>query len=250
MSASHPYSLGDAVKRFQAELIQDVPLLVAAAALAYSQIANRSFLLPLLYVGTSFLTTLAAAGKLGASSNYFVEWETALCLGGGIGYHLLRPYFVKPGARPAVLFGLLAALALANLRPPQVSEAPKPPWQTVPAASLSGCQHAYEYVKNASGVLTENIGELVVAGKPAIVFEPFLWTREVRSKGWPDAPVVDLIRSRQIHLILLSNDVRFMKRDPQQERWPPSVLDAIAENYKLVRVFDCAESSFAYEPKP
>jgi hypothetical protein len=106
-------------------------------------------------------------------------------------------------------------------------------------------------VKNYRGerILSENVGALVVARKSAIVFEPFLWTRQVRSSGWPDTQVVNLIRSRQIQLIILDNDVGSLKRDQKQERWPPSVLDAIEQNYKLVRVFECADSGFAYEPK-
>jgi hypothetical protein len=98
-------------------------------------------------------------------------------------------------------------------------------------------------------ILSENVGPLVMAEKPAIVFEPFLWTREVLSNGWPDTRVVNLIRSKEIQLIILSKDLTVMRNDPKEERWPPSVLDAIDENYKLARMFDCPDSSFAYQPK-
>ena len=249
-SARHPYSLWDAIGHFWPQLLQDLPLLVPVIALIHLQLLKQSISLPLFYVCVSFLATLAAVGKLGANSNYFLEWEAALCLGAGTGYSFLRKRFIRPGTRPAVVFSLLAALTLANTRGFQVNEVPKVPWQTV-SPSLLDCARAYEYVKNYRGerILSENVGALVVGRKSAIVFEPFLWTRQVRSSGWPDTQVVNLIRSRQIQLVILGNDVGSLKKDQKQERWPPSVLDAIEQNYKLVRAFECADSSFAYEPK-
>jgi hypothetical protein len=251
-SAGHPHSFLGGLERFRSQLMLDIPLLVAAVALIYYLVLRKAVSLPAFYISASALTTLAAVGKLGASSNYFLEWEAALCLSAGCGYAFLRRLFLKPGTRPAVLFGLLASLALANTRSPQVDEVPRPAWVPgPPALTLSGCGLAYEYVKSYRGgpILSENVGALVMAGKPPIVFEPFLWTREVLSHGWPDTRVVNLIRSREIQLIILSNDLEIMRRDPKQERWPPSVLDAIEENYKLTRIFDCVDSSFAYEPK-
>jgi hypothetical protein len=252
-NAGHPHSLVGGVVRSWPQLMLDIPLLVAVIVLIYYEVINEAVSLPVFYVLASLLTTLAAVGKLGASSNYFLEWEAALCLGAGCGYAFLRRLFMKPGTRPAVLFGLLASLALANTRGPRVNEGPSAPWVTAPSAfTLSGCGLAYEYVKSYRGeqILSESVGPLVMAGKPAIVFEPFLWTREVLRNGWPDTRVVNLIRSREIQLIILSNDAEIMKRDPNHERWPPSVPGAIEDNYKLTRIFDCAESSFAYEPKP
>jgi len=251
-SAGHPYSFVGGLERFRSQLMLDIPLLVAAVALIYYLVLGEAVSLPAFYISASALTTLAAVGKLGGNSNYFLEWEAALCLSAGCSYAFLRRLFINRGTRPAVILGLLASLALANIRRPQVHGLPTPPWATGPPAfTLSGCGLAYEYVKSYRGeqILSENVGPLVMAGKPAVVFEPFLWTREVLGNGWPDTRVVNLIRSREIQLIIVGNDVQIMKKDPNQERWPPSVLDAIEENYKITRIFDCADSSFAYEPK-
>jgi hypothetical protein len=252
-NAGHPHSFAGGCERFGLQLILDIPLLVPAIALIYQQVVSEEpASLPIFYACASALATIAAVGKMGANSNYYLEWEAALCLIAGCGYAFLRGLFIKPGTRPAVVFGLLASLALANTRGPRVNEMPRPPWVTNPTAlTLTGCRLAYQFVKSYRGeqILSENLGALVLAETPPVVFEPFLWTREVRTSGWPDTRIVNLIRSREIQLIILENDVERMKRDPNQERWPPDVLDAIEQNYKLTRIFDCAESSFAYEPK-
>jgi hypothetical protein len=196
-SAGHPYSFVGGLERFRSQLMLDTPLLIAAIALIYYQVLKETADLPVFYVSASLLATLATVAKLGANSNYFLEWETALCLAAGCGYALLRKLLTKPGTRPAVLLGLLASLALANTRGPRVSEPPRPPWATAPRAfTLSGCRLAYEYVKSYRGeqILSENVGPLVMAGKPAIVFDPFSWTRELLNKRWPDTRVVSLIR--------------------------------------------------------
>ena len=252
-NAGHPHSFAGGLERFGLQLMLDIPLLVPAVVLIYQLVVSEGAAsLPIFYACASALATIAAVGKMGASSNYYLEWEVALCLTAGCGYAFLRRLFMKPGTRPAVVFGLLASLALANTRGPRVNEIPQPPWVRDPGPlTLTGCRLAYQFVKSYRGqqILSENLGALVLARTPPVVFEPFLWTREVRTRGWPDARVVNLIRSREIQLIILDNDVDVMRRDPNQERWPPAVLDAIEQNYKLTRIFDCPESSFAYEPK-
>ena len=81
------------------------------------------------------------------------------------------------------------------------------------------------------------------------VSDPFAWTREVVDSGWPDADIINLIRSRQVELIVLAHDVRTVKADSSQDRWPKSVAEAIEHNYQLVRTFDCAAANFVYQPE-
>jgi hypothetical protein len=111
-----------------------------------------------------------------------------------------------------------------------------------------GCRQAYEYVKNYPGerILSENPGAVVVAGKWSPVFEPFLWTREVVNKGWPDTEIVNLIRSRQIDLIVLGSPPGSRA---SQVRWSNSVAEAIEQNYQPVQIFACPDARLAYQPK-
>jgi len=93
---------------------------------------------------------------------------------------------------------------------------------------------------------SENPGATVLAGKPSPVFEPFDWTREVVNKGWPDSEIVNLIRSHQIDLIVLSG---LAKKQAVQRRWPNSVEVAIEENYRPVKFYPCTDATLFYAPK-
>ena len=66
------------------------------------------------------------------------------------------------------------------------------------------------------------------------------------NKGWPDTEIVNLIRSRQIDLIVLGLPAG---RQTVQYRWPNSVQDAIGQNYRLVQVFGCEDARYVYQPK-
>jgi nucleotide-binding universal stress UspA family protein len=174
---------------------------------------------------------------MGANSNYFLEWQAALCLCAGLAYHFLRAESDSRSLVNALLPATLAAMVVVCLSTPN-------PDPTIDSA----CRRAYEYVRDYSGgrILSENPGAVVTAGKFSPVFEPFDWTREVVDKGWPDTEIVNLIRSRQIDLIVLGSPAR---RQSFQGRWPNSVEDAIEQNYRLVQVFACQDATFVYQPK-
>lgn len=235
-NAGHPFSLSEAVNQVQGELIGDYFLVVLALALAYFLRFRPDVSLPLTYLGVSFLTCLAT-GKMGAASNYFLEWQAALCLCAGLAYHFLRAQSDYRSLVYALLPATLAAMVVVSLRTPN----PDP-------TNDSGCRQAYKYVRDYPGgvILSENPGAVVMAGKFSPVFEPFDWTREVVDKGWPDTEIVNLIRSRQIDLIVLGSPAR---RRTLQVRWPNSVEDAIQQNYRLVQVFGCQDARFVYQPK-
>ena len=95
-------------------------------------------------------------------------------------------------------------------------------------------------------ILSETPGAVIAAGKFSPVFDPFEWTREVVNKGWPDTEIVNLIRSRQIDLIVLGLPAG---RQTVQNRWPNSVQDAIEQNYRLVQVFSCQDARDVYQRK-
>ena len=235
-NAGHPFSLSQAVKLVQGELTGDYFLVVLALALACFLRSRPEVSLPLTYLGLSFLTCFAV-GKMGADHNYFLEWQAALCLCAGLAYHFLRAQCDSRSLVCALLPAALSAMVVVSLNTPNLHP-----------TNDSGCRQAYEYVKRFPGkrILSENPGAVVMAGKFSPVFEPFLWTREVVDKGWPDTEIVNLIRSRQIDLIVLGTDAM---RVSLQDRWPNSVMRAIEQNYRPVQIFGCPDASFLYQPK-
>ena len=235
-NAGHPFNLFIARRWVHSELNAHYFLVVLALTLAYFLRSHPEVSLPLTYLVVSFLTCFGV-GKLGANINYFLEWEAALCLCAGLAYHFLCVQSDCRRLVHALLPATLAAMLLLGLRNPN----PDP-------TNDSGCRQAYQYVKDYPGgrILSENSGAVVTAGKFSPVFDPFEWTREVVDKGWPDTEIVNLIRSRQIDLIVLGWPA---ERHAWQLWWPNSVRDAIDQNYRLVRVFDCSNAHYFYQPK-
>jgi hypothetical protein len=239
-NAAQPYSLSTAIAMLHSELIGDYFLVVLALALVYYLRSRPELSLPLIYLGISFLTSLAV-GKVGAASHYFLEWQAVLCWCAGVAYSYLRTHSDLRSFVSTLMPAALAAMVVVNLHRPTPD----------PTKGLSECGQAYEYVKDYPGgrILSENPGAVVMAGKLSLVFDPFLWTREVVDKGWPDTEIVDLIRSRQIDLVVLASDVKDLSNRTFQERWSNSVADAIEQNYRLVHTFNCEDAKFVYRPE-
>ncbi len=74
----HPYHLSWALNWMHRAIISDYFLVVLALALVYSLRSRPELYLPIIYLGLSFLALLTV-GKLGAVSNYFLEWDALLC---------------------------------------------------------------------------------------------------------------------------------------------------------------------------
>lgn len=137
-TAHHPYSLSGAFKiLYKQQLSPDCFLVVLGLALAYYARSCPDLWLPVIYLGSTFLS-LFAVGKAGAADNYFLEWDAALCLCGGIAYHLLRTQADYRSTVSALLPATLAAFVVLNLHFPQQSY-------------VSECRQAYEYVRAYRG---------------------------------------------------------------------------------------------------
>jgi hypothetical protein len=236
--ALHPYSLRDALNRAHGELITNYFLVVLALALVYYLRSRPELSLPFIYLGLSFLTLLAR-GKLGAFTNYSLEWTAALCCCAGLAYSSLRTPSAIRNFVSTLMPGALALMVVVNLHRPD------------PDKGHTECRQAYQYVKDYPGrrILSENPGALVIAGKPSVVMEPFLWTQLIVHGGWPDTEIVDLIRSRQIDLVVLGSNVKDLSNRSVQDRWPKSVADAVEQNYRLVHTFNCTDANFVYLPE-
>jgi hypothetical protein len=243
IQAHHPFRLVLAVPSVFKELRDNVILLlVTVLAVTFSSRQLRqAAVLPTIYFMTSF-AIMFARGKSGADSNYFLEWEAALCLCAGLGYSFLRGEGQRLGTR-FVLPLLLACAAWGSVL-----------WTIhhrdhLKLGSLEECGDAYQFVNEHAGdrILSDNIGAVFMARKHPLVSDPFMWGQEVIGGRWSDAQILRLIRSRQIDLIVLNGKLEELRDDPAN-RWPHSVLDAISSNYILTRTYTCGEAEAAYEP--
>jgi hypothetical protein len=198
---------------------------------------SHALTLPPLYLAMSSLTTLTA-GKIAANTNHFIEWMAAACLCAGFGYSVvLSKHFNK--AMPATLILSTSVLVGSIVQSTQKSQ---------PTDGLNECGLAYQYVakSTASRVFSENLGALLMAGKPVLVSDPFVYLQSTKH-GLPDRQVERLVNEKYFDLIVMSNDPLATKLQ-STEVWPDSLVDAIGRNYRPVERFSCRNAGVMMEP--
>jgi hypothetical protein len=192
-----------------------------------------------IYFATSTVVSLTA-GKLGSTTNHFIEWMVASCICAGMGYSLLR---ANHSTKALPLTILLSVSALVGVVAQDRSS-----MQT--SRELVGCYGAYHEVRNSPStrVLSESLGPLLVAGKPILISDPFEYGQFVKRNLWPNREVEELLNERYFGLIVMSHDPSQKARD--SDIWPESLLDAIARNYRTVDRFTCRDAGVMLEPVP
>ena len=244
-SSVHHFRLMEWVASTLNELIYALVPFALTVVLCYRRRSREVVSLPFIYLVLASLATILR-GKIGADVNYYLEWEAALCLCLGYEYWLLK--MEPPDAAPAravVPFFLGCSIVAITISINTDDDASL-------RASRAGCRDAYQFVAQHRGerILSEDVGSLLLGGISPVVFEPFLWTREVVGAGWSDSEVLELVRSHRLALILLSSPVEQAKADSRQTRWPRPVADAVEQNYVLTREFKCLDAGFVYQPRP
>ena len=192
-----------------------------------------------IYFATSSITALSA-GKLGSTTNHFLEWMVASCLCAGLGYSFLM---TKHSAKTMPITVLLSASILVGVivqnRPSQQ-----------PTREVTECGKAYQQVRESrsSRVLSQSLGPLIMADKPILVSDPFIYGQLVQHGLWPDRQVEQLVDQKYFGLILMVDN-------PSQEGlpgsgiWPESLLAAIKRNYRVVNRFACRDAGVMLEPE-
>ena len=200
--------------------------------------AVRSF--PPIYLVMSTLTALTA-GKLGSSTNHFVEWMVACCMCAGMGYFfLLSKYAARAMSITVLLSASILVGIIAQNRP-----------QLQPSTEQTECGSAYQYVSSSpsSRVLSENLGPLLVAGKPISVSDPFVYGQFVKHGLWPDRQVEELVTEHYFGLIVMSHDPSQIKVGGS-DVWSESLATDIEQNYRVVGQFNCRDAGVIWEPLP
>jgi hypothetical protein len=212
-----------------------------AIVLGLHELSRRTPSLAFVYLVTCSLSTGTLA-KVGADPNHLLEWLAALCLCAGLGYRCLRS---KQKETVTTVFAVVALALFTILIFPR-KFGPEQRW--------AECEQAYDYVKKYSGewTLSDNVGALVLAGKPLFVSDPFVYGQLVTWAGWSDS-VAGLVRSNYFGAIILPGDINYLKHKATEpmssdNRWPLSFVHALEQNYRPVRWFECDEANVVFEP--
>lgn len=219
------------------DLFWDIPALCGLAVLGLLGDAWRRRLSPTgLYLMMSLVAALTR-GKQGSNSNHIFEVAAAICLCAGVTWKLLAAW-LKTRSAALVSSLLLASLAVALLA--HFS----PHLRTV---DVSGCREAYAYLQTKGNrVLSENVGVLLLSGKPVLLSNPYIYSQLVMRAGWSDEPLRERLRRGEFDVVIVQD--REEGTFAPSERWTQGVLLDIQKNYHLGQQFDCDEAELFFLP--
>jgi hypothetical protein len=211
------------------------PLVALAAVAVLDDVSRARLSPPVAWLLTATAATFTA-GALGSNRNHFLEWNTALCLAGGLGMARLarlRPRAVGIGLAAAAAAGLAVVAWI--------------PREIGLIREYSQCPQAYDWVRTRAGpdLLSENVGALVLGGKRVWVSNPFALAQMVEHAGWSDEELQRMVRERRFDAII----VRPSHMTGKYRRFTLGVLQAITENYEPRPGYDCLDMGAIYEPK-
>jgi hypothetical protein len=232
-----PYSISQLASFGQGLLRGYALLMLLSAVVVWKSIREKHINLVALYWILAVGTALSL-GKIGASQNHLLQLIFAMCISAAVGYDWIR-------RNASADLGLVLVLSTMIL----TSVANTPLRLKKPIEDLRGCQQAYAAVRRDLGdrILADNIGALVLAGKPTYVSDPFVFRWLVSSGGFSDADLRQRISSHDFTSIVL--DTALDTEETNGGRWPDDIRRAIRENYRLKEEFVCNDARFVYEPK-
>jgi hypothetical protein len=178
--------------------------LVAAAAL-FSLSARGPERLWRLYFVVSGVEALATIGKLGASSNYWLEVTAASAvLIGILAVRLAAAADARAPFTSTGLAGLILAALLMGVPAYQatVSQALDLHFGGATGASVAQLEVAPMVASEPGAVLTDDPGLALLAGK-RVEFEFVIFTILAAQGVWDETPILDAIAARQFGLVVL-----------------------------------------------
>jgi hypothetical protein len=210
--------------------------LVAATAL-FSLSARGPERLWRAYFVVSGLEALATVGKLGASSNYWLELTAATgVLLGILAVRLAKPPEPEPGSRAPFSSAGLASLVLAALLmcltayQATVGQALDLHF-TGATDGIAAQREVASLVASEPGrVLTDDPGLALLAGKP-VEFEFVIFTILAAQGVWDEAPILEAINARQFGLVVLEQPLEEPPRPLITARFTQTVRAALQAGY-------------------
>ena len=195
---------------------------------------------PVLYLLMSVVGA-ATIGKAGSNTNHLLELYAALCFCAGYGW-LYASQWLRERKLAAASTIILAGTYLAMLIPFALYRIPLDPLDD-PAS----CVKLYQFLKaHGNAVLTDNVGALLLTGKPVQVSNPYVYSQLVLHAGWSDKAVRDRIREKKFDVILLESYAD--KYKGPDARFTPGMIQEIEQNYHVAAEFQCLDAREAYVP--
>ena len=211
-------------------VLRETAVLVALTLVGI--LRRRRLASPFLYLFFVILGTVTA-WKVGSESNHFLELEAALCISSATGVRELQKMKSLPFAMAGlvVLCGVILAVEGIANRALYSSR-----------GVVDECLQAYAYIHDHQRVLSENVGALVLTGRPVLLSNPFVYAQLVRRGKWPSGRVEQMLAESTADLVIMG------KPRISEQRWSQPALAALASHYHVSKRFACPDAMVAYEP--
>jgi hypothetical protein len=180
------------------------------------------------FVGT--LLTLPGFGKVGASSNYWLEVTaaTAACIG------LLSDRLIThPDARARFTEGVLAVLVAGSLLIPITGyqSVTRETLELIPERNVAGLRGQFDLAPVVAAehgaVLTDEPALAVAAGQP-VAYEFVIFDLLATQGHWDERPIVEAIEAKRFSLVILTSPV---DGPPEDRRWTLPLIAALTSSY-------------------
>jgi len=204
--------------------------------------ARRS-LPALLYLLCAAGVALVTGGKAGSFINHFLEPLGACFLAAALGYQAWAESPRAPRLLP--LLPCVAGCTALYLAGAFTQNA-----RVVPL-NISGCADEYRLVRESppGSVLSENVAAVVLAGRVPEVSNPFVLNQLVRHRELPGQPLEQMVAEHKFEMILLNSDPESLEMFGSK-RWWPRLLRLMDSNYRVAKIYDCADANVVLEPRP
>jgi hypothetical protein len=164
--------------------------------------------------------------------NHFLELTAAIAIAAGV--VLSRLWTARDSAAVPLTAGLLVVgfgSMLSHVRQPD----------SLVRANARECRQAYEVIRTWPGdhVLSEDISAVLLAAKPVLLSNPFVYTQLEDHVHWSHGTIAQLVERQYFDLIALGGDLAAYRDD--SGIWSRSTMEAIGRRYVVAYRFECSE---------
>ena len=204
------------------------PSSLASAIRRNDQAAAAGFLIPYLLVTTC---TLVAAGKTGASRNYFIEWMAGWCALIGVlvgGYAAAQPCY-RPGLM-RILLPLSLLLQLCPL-PAAITRLTREQFSPAHAEAAAALLARSRLVRGP--ILSDDMVMVVQSGRE-VGLDPCVLMVLARTGVWGEGRLVDMLRKQAFAAVVTA----YGPGDPTfDDRYLPATQTAMLNSYPRIERF-------------
>ena len=209
-----------------------LPICLAAGTLALPERPGERLWRAYFFI--TGVVSLVTVGKIGASSNYWLELSAAVAVLIGVAAaRIVSEARLNAPFGPTAFASLVLAALMMSIPAYQATVYQSLALRLVgPTGAIVAQLATVPLAASEPGeVLTDDPGLALMAGKP-IQFEFVIFTLLAGQGVWDEGPILDAIQGRRFDLIILSQSIETPPRRLIEARWTETVRQAVQAAYQ------------------